>query len=456
MSETKTLASYVTSSRLEEIPDDVWHEARRAIVNYVGCAVGGSPHPAVDIAIRTLAPYAGPPTAGILGRAERLDPLHASLMNGISSHVYDYDDTTPKNYSHPTSPVASALFAYASANPVRGRDFMLAFILGFEAESRVANAVYPAHYDVGWHITGTAGVFGAATAIGRLLGLSVQQMVWAIGLAATQAAGLREMFGSMAKAFHPGRSAQNGYVAALLAQQGFTAGEHGIEGPRGFAAVQAATYDLSKITARLGIDFDLRANTYKPFPCGIVNHPTIDGCIQLHDEHRPAPESIRAVRLRVAPLVMDLCNQQNITRGLQGKFSVYHGAAIGLVRGKAGIREYTDEAVNDPHVKRVRESATAVGDPSITEDQARIDVELADGRILSRFVEQSLGNLGRPLSDRQLDDKFRDQAVLALPAADVEALIALCWRIDELDDVNALVTAAVPAAARVIPASRKA
>ena len=456
MSETKTLASYVTSSRLEEIPDDVRHEARRAIVNYVGCAVGGSHHPAVDIAIRTLAPYSGKPTAAILGRAERLDPLHASLMNGISSHVYDYDDTTPKNYSHPSSPVASALFSYASANPVRGRDFMLAFILGFEAESRVANAVYPAHYDAGWHITGTAGVFGAATAVGRLLGLSVQEMVWAIGLAATQAAGLREMFGSMAKAFHPGRSAQNGYVAALLAQQGFTAGEHGIEGPRGFAAVQAATYDLSKITARLGVDFDLRANTYKPFPCGIVNHPTIDGAIQLHDEHRPAPDSIRAVRLRVAPLVMDLCNQRNITRGLQGKFSVYHGAAIGLVRGRAGIQEYTDEAVNDPHIKRVRESATAVGDPAITEDQARIEVELADGRILSRFVEQSIGNLGRPLSDRQLDDKFRDQAVLALPAADVESLITLCWRIDELDDVNELVDAAVPAAARVIPRSRRA
>jgi len=452
MSETKILASYVTASRLEVIPDDVRHEARRAIVNYVGCAVGGSPHPAVDMAIRALGPYSGTPAASILGRAERLDPLHASLMNGISSHVYDYDDTTPKNYSHPTSPVASALFSYASANPVRGRDFMLAFILGFEAESRVANAVYPAHYDVGWHITGTSGVFGAAAAVGRLLGLSVQEMVWAIGLAATQAAGLREMFGSMAKAFHPGRSAQNGYVAALLAKEGFTAGEHGIEGPRGFAAVQAATYDLSKITTRLGVDFDLRENTYKPFPCGIVNHPTIDGCIQLHDEHRPPPDTIRAVRLGVAPLVMDFCNQQNITRGLQGKFSVYHGAAIGLVRGKAGIQEYTDEAVNDPHIKRVRESATAVGDPAITEDQARIEVELSDGRVLNKFVEQSLGNLGRPLSDRQLDAKFRDQAVLALPAGDVESLIPLCWRIDELDAVNELVNAAVPAAARVIPA----
>jgi 2-methylcitrate dehydratase PrpD len=445
MSETQILASYVLDSRLEDIPADVGHEARRALVNYVGCAVGGSLHPAVDLAIRALGPYSGPPTASVLGRIERLDPLHASLMNGISSHVYDYDDTTPKNYSHPSSPVASALFAYASVHPVSGRDFVEAFILGFEAESRVANAVYPAHYDAGWHITGTSGVFGAATAIGKLLGLSVQQMVWAIGLAATQAAGLREMFGSMAKAFHPGRSAQNGYAAALLARAGFTAGDRGIEGPRGFAAVQAAQYDLSKVTDGLGVDFDLRANTYKPFPCGIVNHPTIDACIQIHNEHHPPPQAIRGVRLRVAPLVLDLCNQQNITRGLQGKFSVYHGAAVGLVRGKAGIQEYTDEAVNDPDVKRVRESTTAAGDDSITEDQAHVEVELADGRRLSRFVEESIGNLRRPLTDRQLDEKFRDQAVLTLPRSQVDDLLGLCWQVDQLATVKSLIDSSVPA-----------
>jgi 2-methylcitrate dehydratase PrpD len=447
MSETRTLASYVVNSRLADVPGDVRHEARRAIVNYMGCAVGGSPHPAVAIALRALGPYAGPPTAAILGRSERTDPLHASLINGISSHVHDYDDTTPKNYSHPTSPVASALFSYASVHPVSGADFMHAFILGFEAESRVANAVYPSHYDIGWHITGTAGVFGAATAIGRLVGLSVQEMVWAIGLAATQAAGLREMFGSMGKAFHPGRSAQNGYVAALLAKEGFTAGEHGIEGARGFAAVQAAQYDLSKITARLGVDFDLRQNTYKPFPCGIVNHPTIDGAIQLHDAHRFDPASIAAVRLRVAPLVKDLCNQQNISRGLQGKFSVYHGAAIGLVRGKAGLQEYTDETVNDADVKRVREATIAVADPSITEDQAHIEVELADGRTLAIFIEASLGNLTRPMSDRQLDAKFRDQVVLALPPPQADSLLDRCWHLDEVDDVSSVVLAAVPAAA---------
>ena len=150
------------------------------------------------------------------------------------------------------------------------------------------------------------------------------------------------------------------------------------------------------------------------------------------------------MRLRVAPLVLDLCNQQNITRGLQGKFCVYHGAAIGLVRGKAGIQEYTDEAVNDPAIKHVRENATAIGDPSLTEDQANIEVELATGEILSRFVEKSLGNVNRPLTNQQLDDKFRDQAVLALPAPQVEQVIQLCWRIDQLNDVNELIQSAVP------------
>jgi 2-methylcitrate dehydratase PrpD len=453
MSETTVLANYIVSARLADIPADVQHEAKRAILNVLGCAIGGSPHPAVDLAIRALGPFSGERTAAVVGRAERLDPLHASLMNGISSHVEDYDDTTPKNYSHTSSPVSSALFAYASANPVRGREFVEAFILGFEAASRVGNVVYPSHYDVGWHMTGTIGVFGAAAAVGKLMGLSAQEMVWALGLAATQSAGLREMFGSMGKAFHPGRSAQNGYAAALLAKSGFTSGERGIEGPRGFAHVLAPSRDLAKIGTRLGVDFDLRENTYKPFPCGIVNHPTIDGAIRIHHEHTPDPDAIVAVRLRVAPLVLDLCNQQNITRGLQGKFSVYHGAAVGLVRGKAGLREYTDDAVNDPAIKRVRESATAVGDPSNTEDQAHIEVELKDGRRLTTFVEQSLGNIHRPLTDRQLDDKFRDQAVMVLPSEDVDRLIDLCWRIDALEDVGELVNAAVPVHARVARAS---
>lgn len=446
---TKTLAAWLVEARWDDVPDDVRHEAARALVNYVGCAVGGSRDAAMDAALRALVPFSGPPTAAVLGRPERLDPLHASLMNGISSHVEDFDDTTPQNYIHPSSPVASALLAYASANPVSGRDLVHAFVLGFEAESRVGNAVYPAHYDAGWHITGTAGVFGAAAAIGRLRGLDARQMVWALGLAATQAAGLREMFGSMGKAFHPGRAAQNGYASALLAEAGFTAGERGIEGPRGFAAVQAASFDLARVTDDLGTDWNLRRNTYKPFPCGIVNHPTIEACITVHREHGADPASIRQVRLRVAPLVLDLCNQQGITRGLQGKFSVYHGAAVGLVRGRAGLQEYTDAAVNDPLIRQVRERVVATGDPALTEDQARVDVELADGRVLRAAVEQSLGNIHRPLTDEQLNEKFRGQSVLSLPSAQVERALALCWQLADLPDASVLVDACVPEVAAI-------
>jgi len=444
MSETRVLGSYLASSTIKDIPPDVRHEARRAVLNWMGCAVGGSREPAVDTALRALEPYSGKPAASLIARSERLDPLHASLINGISGHVHEYDDTTPKNYIHPTPPLASALFAYASANRVSGVDFMHAFLMGFEAEERIGDAVYPAHYEAGWHITATAGVFGAAAAIGKLIGLSIQEMIWALGLASTQASGLREMFGSMAKSFHAGMAARNGYASAVLAKAGFTAGEYALESPRGFAAVQASRYDLSKITAGLGVDFQIRYNTYKPYPCGIVVQPTIDGAIQLHHERHPNPETIRAVRVRVNPLVLDLCNKRNLARGLESKYSIYHSAAVGLVRGKAGLREFTDEAINDPLIKRVHECVIATGDASITEDQSHIEVELLNGQKISCFVEQSLGNIHKPLSDRQLEGKFRDQAVLNLPAAQVENIIQLCWRIDELDDVGELVRATLP------------
>ena len=444
MQTTQTLAEYIVSSRFEDIPEKVVHEARRALVNIMGCAVGGADEEAVDIAIRTFGPFFGPGTARVVGRAEKADPLHAALLNGISSHVHDYDDTLPKNYIHASSPVASALFSYATANKVSGRDFVHAFILGFETVSRVGNATYPTHYDVGWHSTGSCGVFGAAVAIGKLIGLDVQQMVWNIGLAATQAAGIREMFGSMGKAFHPGRAAQNGYGAALLAQNGFTAGRYGLEGPRGFGSVLAAKSDLSKVTDGLGKDFDLMVNTYKPFPCGIVNHPSIDACIQIATEHDLRPADIEAVELTVAPLVMDLCGKRGITKGLEGKFSVVHGAALGLVRRKAGLDDYTDEAVMDPDVKRVREATVARPDTAVTEDGVRVEVRLRDGRRLTKTLEHSLGNLKRPMTDQQLTDKFLDQAKLVLPEAQVRKLIDRTWQIDKEASIGDLIDLSLP------------
>ena len=445
MGTTEELARWLTVGAPDDIPEDVVHEARRALVNIVGCALGGASHEAVVMTLAAFGPMFGEPTAEVIGRAERADPLHAALLNGITSHVEDFDDTLPRNYIHATSPVASALFAYASANGTSGRDLLRAFVLGFEVTSRLGNATYPAHYTAGWHSTGSVGVFGAAVAIGRLLGLREEQTVWAIGLAGTQAAGVREQFGSMGKALHPGRAAQSGFGAALLAQQGFTSGVQGIEGPRGWASVTSAEHDLSKVTDGLGETWELHVNTYKPYPCGIVNHPAIDACIQLHDEHGVRPEDVAAMRLHVAPLVIDLCGKTDIHVGLEGKFSVVHGAAVGLVRGRAGLREYTDEAVNDPDVKRVRERTTrAADDPSVTEDGVHVELELTDGRVLEKRLEGSLGNLTRPLTDEQLSAKFRDQATLVLSEEQAERALELCWRIDDLDDAAEVVRATIP------------
>jgi 2-methylcitrate dehydratase PrpD len=443
MSVTAQLVSNILASRLDAIPQDVHHEAKRAVLNIVGCALGGANHPSMDITIEALGPYSGPPTASVLGRGERFDPLFASILNGISSHIHDYDDTLPKNYIHASSPVASALFAYASSRRVPGPDFLHAFILGFEVISRIGNATYPEYYEAGWHSTGSLGVFGAAVAIGKLLGLDAEQMTYAIGIAATQSAGIRDMFGSMAKALHPGRAAQSGYIAALLAQKGLSAGRTPLEGPRGLVAVTVDSYDLAKITSDWGTSFELRDNTYKPFPSGIVIHPTIDACIQLRDKYRLAADQIAGVELRVAPLVKDLCNKKDISVGLEGKFSIYHAAAIGLARGKGGLTEFTDEAINDPVVKDLRDATTAIGDPAVNEDSVIVEVRLKDGRVVGMTLQGSLGNLARPLSDGQLEAKFRDQAGM-LTAEQIDAAIATCWNIESLNDMSSMIVQCVP------------
>jgi 2-methylcitrate dehydratase PrpD len=448
MSATAQLANNIVANRFGAISADVRHEAKRAVLNIVGCALGGADHPSMDITIAALGPFSGPPKASVLGRRERFDPLLTSILNGFSTHIHDYDDTVPKNYIHASTAVASAIFAYASANKVFGSEFLHAFILGFEVTSRIGNASYPEYYEAGWHSTGSLGVFGATAAVGKLLGLDAAQMADAIGIAATQSCGIRDMFGSMAKALHPGRAAQSGYMAALLAQQGLTAGHTPLEGPRGILAITVDTYDLAKIVDGWGITYELRENTYKPFPSGIVIHPTIDACIQLREKHRLTADQVQAVELHVAPLVKDLCNKRELSIGLEGKFSIYHAAAIGLGRGKGGLAEFTDEAVNDPVLKRLRDLTEAIGDTSVSEDAVVVRVQLKDGRTLGMSLDGSLGNKTKPLSDAQLEAKFREQAG-ALPPAQIDAAIAACWDIEKLDDMSSLIAHCVPRSAAV-------
>ena len=442
---TRTLARYVLSVGYDDLPEPVRKEARRTLLNWVGCAVGGSRHETVDVAIAALAPFSGPAQASVLGRRERLDILHAALMNGISSHVFDFDDTHLKTVIHPAGPVVSALLALAEHRPMSGRDFLTSMVMGIEAECRIGNAVYPAHYDRGWHITGTAGVFGAATACGRSLGLSEQQMVWALGLAATQPVGLREMFGTMTKSFHPGRAAQNGLTAALLASRGFTSTELALEGKSGWANVLSTSRNYAEITGNLGRRYEISLNTYKPFACGIVIHPTIDACIQLRNEHRLTADAIERIDLRVHPLVLELTGKKTPATGLESKFSVYFAAALAIVDGSAGMRDFSDANAKNPAIVALRDRVTATVDPALKEEQVRATIVLKDGRRLDKFIEHVVGSVERPMSDADLEAKFRRLAEGVLPESQTRTLIARCWEVDALPSVAELAAAARPA-----------
>lgn len=438
---TRTLARYLVRSRREEVPADVRHEAARALLNWCGCAIGASRHETVGNMLAALLPFAGQPQAQILGRRERTDCLHAALVNGVASHVFDFDDTHARAI-HPSAPVYPAILALAEWKGISGADLVHAFVLGVEAECRVGLSVFPEHYMAGWHITGTAGVFGAAAAAGRLLGLNEQQMAWALGIAATQSSGLREMFGSMCKSLHPGRAAQNGLAAAMLASQNFTSSEQGIEAKRGFGHVMSTKFDPSVITAEWGGRWELSQNMYKPYACGLVVQGTIDGCIQLRNEHGLVPDVIEAVDLRVSPIVFELTAKENPQTGLEGKFSVFHAAAVALHTGKAGEAQFSDDSVLDPVTVALRRRVRIARDEGIGRVQSHITIRLKDGRVLERHVVHALGTLERPMGDRDLEDKFRGLAEGILTDRRAAEVIRLCWDVERLPDAGAIARAA--------------
>jgi 2-methylcitrate dehydratase PrpD len=439
---TKRLAAWIVGLNGRDIPESVRRDGVRTFVNWLGCAVGGARHETVDRALDAVKLFSGEARAQVMGRSERLDELHAALVNGISSHVLDFDDTHLKTIIHPAGPVASAILAVAEGRNVSGADFLTALVAGVEVECRIGNAVYPDHYDRGWHITGTAGVFGAAAATGKLLGLDEQQMIWALGIAATQSSGLREMFGTMCKSFHPGRAAQNGAMAAFLAKAGFDSSERAIEAPRGFANVLSKKFDPKVITEGLGSRFELMSNMYKPYACGLVVHAAIDGCIELTRENNLKPDAIEAIELTVSPLVTRLTGKAEPQTGLEGKFSVYHAVSAAIVHGAAGEAQFSDACVRDPRVIAVRKRVTLKEDAAIGRTEAKVTIRARDGRSFSKHVEHALGTLKRPMSDADLEAKVRALAQDLLPAARIEDIIKQCWRIAALDDAGAVARAA--------------
>lgn len=417
---TLALASWATNLTYANLTTSVVDAAVKSVYNWAGCAIGGYGQDAPQIALNTTSIFfGGPATSSILGSNGSIsegyvDAQVAALVNGIASHVDDYDDTHLETIIHPAGVVASALLAVAEwQGSTSGEDFLTAFVAGVEAECKLGLSVSPEHYDVGWHITSTTGSIGAAVAVGQLLRLDTTAMQHAIGVASTQVVGMQEFFGSMTKSFHVGRASQSGMLAALLARNGYTSSLEALEAKYGWTHVVSTRENTTAYFEQLGRVWEVEKNTFKPFPCGIVMHPTIDGCIQLRDQAleqgRDVAGAVKSVELRVNPHVLVLTGKTSPRTGLEGKFSIYHAAAVGLLYGQATPSEFTDSVVMNETVVAMREKVNVTTDEGVTDDQAYISITFDDGSTLEKHVEHAIGSLENPLTEAALKTKFMDQ-----------------------------------------------
>jgi 2-methylcitrate dehydratase PrpD len=435
MSVTRQLAAYAAGSRFDALPETVRTEAARAFLNWIGCVLGGCREPPVERAAAALA--AGPPQATVIGHRQRTDIASAALLNCFSSSVLAFDDTHLATVTHPTGPVAAALLALGETRPVSGEEFVTALALGIEIECRMSNVLLlpPARANVGLYVTGLTGPIGAAAALGHILDFDERRMNWAIGLAATQASGFRATHGSMTGLLVPALGARNGVAAALLAAEGFTCSENVLEADKGFIGTFSEGADLGRATDRLGERFELLANAYKPYPCGIVIHPALDACLELAGE-LPVDARVESVTVTVHPLTLALTDRRSPVDSLEAQISLYHWAAAALLRRSAGVAELQQDCIEDPAIAALRARVAAHGDPKLRRDEAIAEVTLADGATRRVHVAAARGSLERPMTDDDLDRKFYAQVTRVLSRPIAERLLRICRDVVALYDVG--------------------
>jgi 2-methylcitrate dehydratase PrpD len=439
---TRHLAQFVADTQWEALSPPVIHQAKRALVNFFAVALTGCREPAIETALRSLATFSGAKQATVIGRGERLDALSAAFVNAASANVLDFCDTHVPTVIHPTAPVAPTLFALGELRPVSGRDLILAFVLGAEIECRIGLAISPSHYRRGWHITATCGVFGAAAGSGKTLALKAGPMVCALGLAATQAAGLCECLGTPAKSVHVGNAARNGLWSALLAAEGLAGPAEPLTGGQGYFHALAETPQLSRLTDGLGGDWEIMKIAFKPYPCGFVVHPVLDCVIDWRRAHPDAV--VEKVTVTGNPLLAARTDRPNISTSGQSQVSVQHAVAAALVTGKAGVEQFADACVNDPRVAALRGKVAVTRDESFATTAAAVEIATADGKLHKLHQRAARGSDDNPMTDRELEDKLREAAARAVPRNDVAALIEAIWTVDDCADIAKLTALTVP------------
>jgi 2-methylcitrate dehydratase PrpD len=434
------LGRFVAGSEWDMLPESLRHEGRRSLLNFAGCALGVAKTPPVEMAMRVVLPLSGAERVAVIGRGERLDPLGACFINAISANLLDYDDTHLRTVIHPTAPVAPAALALAEQRGLSGADLLHAFILGAEVACRVGNAVSPGHYARGWHITSTCGVFGAAAAAARLLGLDAGKTCHALGIAASQSAGIIENLPSAAKNVSVGNAARNGLFAALLAEAGYTAAPSSIEGALGWARAMGDEPSVAGATEALGGQWEIAKNTYKPYPAGIVMHAVIDACLALRHDHKLLADDIAEITIAGDQLLLDR-GDRTVASDRDARVSIHHCAAVAFQFGKAGVKEFSDETVHDSAVVALRARTKARLDPASLRGAATATVCTRDGRTLQAVVTHPKGSIEHPLSDREIEAKARELARGGGFSGSIDAVIAAVWRIDSMPGIEPLIAA---------------
>ncbi len=441
MADTETkLAKFVLEYPTQDIPSDVMHLAKRCVMNSCGVALYATLDPAVEILLDFLRAEECAPKATVIGSGFRTSPPNAALANGFLGHLEDYDDTHT-TVIHPTAPIFPAALALSEQRTVSGRELLAAFAIGVDVASRIGLVIYRNFRDgaAHWHITNTCGVLGAAAAAGRLLKLNEQQMVYAFAIAGTQACGVREVFGSMCKPFHAGKAAQNGLVAALLAQRGFTGTDGIFEGERGLVGVMATGHDITEATRDLGSRWELRQNGLKPYACGQANHGFLDAVLALRKKPGVSPDTIKHMHGSVQQFAPALVRRRHPRTGLESKFCYYHSMAAAMIDGQALAAQFTDARATDSAVAALRERIDFSEDPSLARRAAAVTLELTDGTTYTERIEHPTGTPGNPMPDLMVQQKFNGLATAALGAEKANKAQRALWDADQLTDVRELI-----------------
>ena len=411
----------------------------------MGVTLAGAAEPAARIVQRVVEQDGSGPCR-VLGTVLRSSVGNAALANGTAAHALDYDDMCFVSLAHPSAPLVAAALAAADVVGASGRALLDAYIVGFELEGRLGRAMNPRHYQRGWHCTSTLGTLGAAAAVSRLLGLDPTATGHALAIAASEASGLKENFGTMVKPLHAGLAARNGVVAALLAQAGMTASRAAIDGPQGFlAAMDSAHPSLEPFAADLGTRWEIvdTGITVKLYPSCAGTHPTLDALLDLKRREGFGADEVEAIEIGVDPVVPTILLYDRPSSGLEGKFSMPFCAAAAVVHGRVGIETFDAAQLRDPAIVAMQTRVTMRVDPTLDASassltQARVTVRLRGGRVLTASASGARGYPDRPASDEELATKFTSCATQSLSASQAAKALTALRDVESLSDMRTL------------------